>query len=198
MPRWPFAGSVFAKTTVQVARPALVMKVFDPLSTYSSPLRSAFVFMRATSEPASGSERPKEHRIGESRRGGSQVSFCSSVPAMRTGPAPRPLARIDVAIPEQPQLSSSATSIPSNAGSSAPPSDSGTWRFMRPRSCAVAITSTGWTEPSSYSAERGRISFSANSRASARSSRCSGDSANETPPATPVSTWVMLAPRSID
>ena len=40
-------------------------------------------------------------------------------------PAPRPFAPIDVAIPEQPQYSSSPTSIPSNAGSPGPPSDSG-------------------------------------------------------------------------
>ena len=31
IPRWPFAGSVFANTTVQVAWPAFVMNVFDPV-----------------------------------------------------------------------------------------------------------------------------------------------------------------------
>ena len=70
---------------------------------------------------------------------------------------------------------------------------------MRPSSCAFATTSAGWVACSSYSAAFGRISFSANSRASARSSRCSGVSANETPPATPVSIVVMSsAPPSID
>ena len=86
MPRWPLLGSVFAKTTVHVAWPAFVMKVFEPLRTYSSPRRSAVVFMRATSEPASGSLRPNEQRIGSSSSGGSHVSFCSSEPAMSTGP----------------------------------------------------------------------------------------------------------------
>ena len=169
------------------------MKVLEPLRTYSSPRRSAVVFIRATSDPASGSLSPNEQRIGSSRSGGSHVSFCSSEPAMSTGPAPRPFARIDVPIPEQPQYSSSPTSTPSNAGRPRPPSDSGTCRFIRPSSCAFAITSTGWVECSSYSAAFGRISFSANSRASARSSRCSGVSANETPPATPVSSWVMAS-----
>ena len=68
------------------------MKVFEPLRTYSSPRRTAVVFMRATSEPASGSERPNEQRIGSSTSGGSHVAFCSSVPAMITGAAPRPFA----------------------------------------------------------------------------------------------------------
>ena len=117
---------------------------------------------------------------------------------MRTGAAPRPFALIDVPMPEQPHESSSPTSMLSKAGSSGPPSDSGTCRFMSPSSCAFAITSAGWVWCSSYSAAFGRISFSANSRASARSSRCSGVSANETPPATPVSIAVMLRSRSID
>src|SRR5262245_59280649 len=49
------------------------------------------------------------------------------------------------------------------------------------------MMSAGWVWCSSYSAALGRISFSANSRASGRSSRCSSVRANETPPATPVS-----------
>ena len=49
--------------------------------------------------------------------GGSQSAFCSSVPAISTGAAPRPFAQIEVPIPEQPQQSSSPTSIPSKAES---------------------------------------------------------------------------------
>ena len=85
-------------------------------------------------------------------------------------------------IPEQPQLSSSPTSIPSNADSSGPPSDSGRCRFIRPTSCALAMMSAAWVWCSSHSAARGLISFSAKERASARSSFCSSVSANETPP----------------
>ena len=157
------------------------MNVFEPLRTYSSPLRTAVVFIRATSEPASGSERPNEQRIGASRSGGSQVAFCSSVPARITGPAPSPFAPSEVPMPEQPQLSSSPTSIPSNAPRPSPPYSSGTWRFIRPSSCAFAITSTGWRIATSCSAATGRISLAANSRASARSSFCSSVRANETP-----------------
>jgi indole-3-glycerol phosphate synthase len=80
-------------------------------------------------------------RIAES--GGNHASFCSSVPEMRTGAAPRPFAPIEVPMPEQPQLSSSPTSIPSNAGSPGPPIDSGRCKFIRPSSCAFVITSAG-------------------------------------------------------
>ena len=86
MPLWPLAGSVLANTTVQDAWPAFVMKVLEPLRTYSSPRRSAVVFSFATSEPASGSESPNEQRIGSSSSGGSHLACCSSEPAMITGP----------------------------------------------------------------------------------------------------------------
>ena len=79
------------------------MNVFEPLMTYSSPSRTAVVFSEATSEPAPGSERPKEQRMGASTSGGSQVAFYSSLPAMITGPAPSPLTEIEVPMPEQPQ-----------------------------------------------------------------------------------------------
>ena len=79
------------------------MNVFEPLRTYSSPSRTAVVFIEATSEPAPGSERPNEQRIGSSMSGVSHVAFCSSEPAMITGPAPRPFAEIEVPMPEQPQ-----------------------------------------------------------------------------------------------
>ena len=79
------------------------MNVFEPLRTYSSPSRTAVVLSDATSEPAPGSERPNEQRIGSSSSGASHFAFCSSVPAMITGPAPRPFAEIEVPMPEQPQ-----------------------------------------------------------------------------------------------
>jgi hypothetical protein len=158
------------------------MNVFDPFRTYSSPRRSAVVLIRATSEPASGSVSPNEHRIGSSRSGGSHSRFCSSLPASRTGPAPSVLATIATAMPEQPQDSSSPTSMPSKPGRPSPPYSSGMCGFMSPTSCAFEIRSTGWVEFSSYSAAFGRISFSANSRASCRSALCSSVSANEIPP----------------
>ena len=100
--------------------------------------------MRATSEPASGSVSPNEQRIGSSISGGSQVRFCSSVPAASSGPAPRPLQPSEVPMPEQPQFSSSATTQPSSRLSSGPPYSAGMCRFIRPTACAFAITSAGW------------------------------------------------------
>ena len=144
IPLCPLSGSVLAKITVQAAWPAFVMNVFEPFRTYSSPRRCAVVFSLTTSEPASGSESPKEHSSGSSRSGGSHFACCSSLPAMITGPAPRPFAPIEVPIPEQPQFSSSPTRIPSKVESPRPPSDSGTCRFISPSSCAFATRSAGW------------------------------------------------------
>jgi hypothetical protein len=79
------------------------MNVFEPLRTYSSPSRTAVERSAATSEPAPGSERANEQRIGRSISGGSHRAFCSGEPKRRTGPAPRPLAVMEVPIPEQPQ-----------------------------------------------------------------------------------------------
>src|SRR6478752_4668912 len=171
------------------------MNVFEPLRTYSSPRRSAVVLRRATSEPASGSERPNEQRIGSSRSGGSHLAFCSSLPAMITGPAPRPFAPSDVPMPVQPQFSSSPTSMPSNAPSPRPPYSTGMCRFISPSPCAFAITSAGCCIATSYSAALGRISFAANSRASARNSFCSSVRANETPPWTASSIVAIVSSR---
>ena len=55
IPSWRALGSVLATRTMKSARGPLVMKVFEPLITYSSPSRIALVRMPATSEPAPGS-----------------------------------------------------------------------------------------------------------------------------------------------
>ena len=125
--------------------------------------------------------RPKEHRIGASSNGGSHSRFCSSLPASTTGAAPSVLTTIETAIPAQPQASSSPASMPSKTPSPSPPYSSGTCRFINPTSWALARTSSGCVECSSYSAAFGRISFSANSWASSRSDFCSGVSSKEMP-----------------
>ena len=51
-------GSVFVTSTMKSARAPLVMNIFEPLITYSSPSRIALVRMPATSEPAPGSVIP--------------------------------------------------------------------------------------------------------------------------------------------
>ena len=49
------SGLVLAKTKYQLAWPLLVIHIFWPLMTYSSPFRSALVLMPATSDPVPGS-----------------------------------------------------------------------------------------------------------------------------------------------
>ena len=90
-------------------------------------------------------------------------------------------ATIEVAMPEQPQANSSPIRICSNAERPGPPYSSGMWGFISPTSCALAITSPGCCERSSYSAATGRISRSAKSRASSRNARCSLLRAKEMP-----------------
>ena len=99
-------------------------------------------------------------------------------------------------MPVQPQFSSSPTSMPSKDERPSPPYSSGTWRFIRPTSCAFAITSAGCCIFSSYSCSCGRISFAANSRASSRSAFCSSVSANDTPAAAPCSIVDIVVLRS--
>ena len=60
MPSWRASGSVFATRRMKSARGPLVMKVFEPVITYSSPSRIALVRMPATSEPAPGSVIPRQ------------------------------------------------------------------------------------------------------------------------------------------
>ena len=55
MPLLPAAVSVFAYTIMTSAPGAFVIHIFDPLSTYSSPSRTAVVRMLTTSEPAPAS-----------------------------------------------------------------------------------------------------------------------------------------------
>ena len=143
-PRWPASLSVEAKTITHDAWPALVMNIFEPLRTYSSPWRTAVVWIPETSEPAFGSVSANEQRIGSSSSGGSHSRCCSSVPAISIGSAPRMLATIVVAIPEQPQQSSSPINTPSKPPSPGPPSSSGMCGFIRPTSWAFATTSAGW------------------------------------------------------
>ena len=184
MPRWPFGGSVFAKTTVHAAWPAFVMNVFEPLRTYSSPLalrRRLDATRRRSRRP--GSLRPNEQRIGDSRSGGSHLRFCSSSPARITGAGAERVRRDRDRDPGAAPESSSPISMPSKQP------EAGAAVLLRhvdvhqPEVVRLRDHVGRVRRCSSYSAAFGRISFSANSRASSRSARCSSLSANEMPPA---------------
>src|SRR3954452_4149397 len=163
------------------------MKHLEPLMTYLSPLRMAVVRMPETSEQASGSVRQKEATSGASVSIPRYFFLSSSEPARPSGALARPLAPIEVAMPEQPQLSSSSISAPSKYEAPGPPYSSGVCTFIRPSSQALRRISSGQVPSRSYSQATGRISFSAKSCAISRSAFCSSVSVK--------STIVLEAPR---
>ena len=85
MPLLPFDLSVMVKRRIASATGPLVIQFFEPLMTYSSPLRTATVFWAAASEPASGSVRPKQPSFSPRAKGTRNSRFCSSVPNFDTG-----------------------------------------------------------------------------------------------------------------
>ena len=81
--------------------------------TYLSPLRTAVVRMPETSEPASGSVRQNEASLKSSVSIPRYRFLSSSEPATDSGAEARPLALIEVVMPEQPHESSSSMMHPS-------------------------------------------------------------------------------------
>ena len=98
---------------------------FDPLITYLSPLRTAEVRMADTSEPASGSVRQNEASLGSSVSMPRYLALICSEPPKTTGVAASSLMPSVVAIPAQPQASSSPIRTPSTYEAPAPPYFSG-------------------------------------------------------------------------
>jgi hypothetical protein len=73
-------GSVRTRQKIQSAYWPSVVHVFWPLTTQSSPSRTAVVRREARSEPASGSEKPWHHQMSRLAVGGRKRSFCSGEP----------------------------------------------------------------------------------------------------------------------
>ena len=71
---------VRARIRPQSAHHAPVVQIFDPLSTHSSPSRTAVVWAPATSDPPVGSERSCIQISSPRRMAGMCSRFCSSVP----------------------------------------------------------------------------------------------------------------------
>src|ERR1700759_4346895 len=156
------------------------MKHLEPLMTHLSPLRVAVVFIPDTSEPALGSVRQNDAYSGDSDRR-PRYSFLSSSDAARmTGAVARPLQVSEVAIPEQPQASSSSMTTPSRTPRPGPPYSEGRWLFINPNSHAFSRISPGQVPSLSYSEATGRISFSAKSCAISRMLFCSSVSVKST------------------
>ena len=133
-----------------------------------------------TSEPAFGSVRQNEAKIGASVSIPMYFFFVSSEPPTPTGALARPLAPSEVAMPEQPQASSSSIRQPSRYEAPGPPYSSGMWLFISPSSQDFSSTSAGHEACSSCSQATGRISFAAKSCAISRRAFCSSVSVKST------------------
>ena len=88
-PRAPASMSVLANTTMKVASAALEMKCFTPVSTYSSPSRTALVRMSAGCEPPRGSVSAKAASHSPLAQRGSHCWRCASLPPISTASVPR-------------------------------------------------------------------------------------------------------------
>src|SRR3990170_8064383 len=81
------SASVRASMNIQSARWAPEVQIFWPLTTYSSPSRTARVWSEARSEPEPGSLKPWHQTASPRRILGRCCAFCSSLPwTMRVGP----------------------------------------------------------------------------------------------------------------
>ncbi len=74
---------VRARQSAQSDHQAPVVQIFEPLSTQTSPSRTAEVSAPATSDPPLGSERNWAQIASPRRIGGMCLRFCSSVPKSR-------------------------------------------------------------------------------------------------------------------
>ncbi|MCY1311845.1 hypothetical protein D9M70_622050 [compost metagenome] len=83
-PLAPWSVAVRATTSTRSAWWPLVMKVFEPLMTYSSPSRTARVLIACRSEPVPGSDIAMAPTNSPLAIFGSQRSFCSSLAELST------------------------------------------------------------------------------------------------------------------
>ena len=74
------------RASVKILSPcmALVVQIFWPFRTYSSPCGSARICSAARSEPAPGSEKPWHQMTSQCSSGLMISRFCSSVPTAMT------------------------------------------------------------------------------------------------------------------
>ncbi len=163
-----------AKIVLNEATAPPVFHFFSPLSTYTSPSRSARVFIDPASDPASFSDSPKAISFSPAAIPGSQRSFCSSVPPTRIGNEPSALTAKPTPIPPQARENSSTTMQRSSTPPPIPPYSSGIQTPDSPASRIAFCTSQGYSCASSYLAATGRITDSASSRARPLNSICRG------------------------
>src|ERR1700688_4244800 len=172
----PFArssGSVLAKTVMVSAIPPAVNQILLPVMTSSSPWRSARVSIPAGSLPAPGSLSAYAPSFAPLASSGSSRAFCSSVPAIISGPPPSPCTTRIRALVAQTLATSSMATLSVNALPERPPYSGG--KGSAKRSCVrkTSTTSHGNSPVRSISAARGAMRSRAISRTVSRIMVCS-------------------------
>lgn len=127
MPVWRGAavGSVLQRRAISPERRELVIQVFAPSTTYSSPSRRATVVIDWRSLPPLGSVSAMVARSSPVAIRGRQRLFCSSVPKRRSSLATTVCPPIAPARLIQPRASSSVTRTKQGVETGVPPYSSG-------------------------------------------------------------------------
>ena len=175
MPFLPALRSVTANTSATSAFLPVVMNCLTPLSTHSSPTRSARVRIAEASEPACGSVRQKQPRSSPRASCGSHQFFCASLPKLRIGPQTTEFctARMVEHAPS-PAAISSSTIASETWSRPAPPQRSGTQTPKSPSGPISFSASRGNADLRSHSAACGASRLRANARTVSRICSCSG------------------------
>ena len=155
MPRCFLAsGSVRTRQKIQSPYWPRVVQVFWPLTTQSSPSRTAVVRSEARSEPASGSEKPCDHQM--SRLAVLAAGSAPSAPALPncaiTGPIIEALKASGVG--HAGALHLLVPDVPLQGVQPWPPHSSGQCGTARPASLRIRWLSTIWSLVSSPALER--------------------------------------------
>ena len=154
--------------------PALVMKIFEPLTTQEPSRSSARVRVAPASDPAPGSVSPKAASFSPVASCGSHSRFCSSLPKRRIGIVPRDVcAATVIATDESIRVSSSIAIAYASVSEPAPPYSSGIGMPISPSSARSATSSYGKRALRSSSSATGATRSVANSRTVRRTSSCS-------------------------
>jgi hypothetical protein len=135
----------------------LVIQLFWPLITHSSPSRTAVVRIAAGSEPASGSLSAKAGESSPEAQPGRKRCFCSSLPNSTIGSVPSSWT-IRIRALEAQTLAISSTPICSiRVPVPVPPYSSAKGRPRMSCSASSRRTSQGYSDSRSISAARGAI-----------------------------------------
>ena len=152
------------------------MNILLPLSTHSSPSRTAVVCWAEASVPALGSVRPKAPSHSPEANLGRYLRFCSSVPCSKIGARQREVwaERTTPVVAQTLESSSTAMVYMMLSPPAAPPYSTGRGMPKSPSGAIFWTVSMGNLSCSSISAARGFTSFSANSRIICLKSDCVG------------------------